>query len=287
MRPAAGGQGAGAALLYPGISLAYMVGGQAHIHQIEGDRLRITYCRAGQLVWEQDGGQRHLAPGDFAVQGGAAPGETTPETRPSGDFAGLALSVDLQEAAACPPEPLGDAAVFGRLRNRFCGGNQLVVLTENGESRNLFSAFYDKPGDLQLPYRRIKALELLLYLAGWEPAKDQPQEYRAEQVAVVRAIHGHLLAHMEERVTIEELSRRYLMNPTTLKAAFKAVYGTSLGAHIKEHRMEQAARMLRESGRSIAGIAQAVGYDSQSRFAAAFKEVFGVLPSVYRRQGKE
>ena len=102
MRPAAGGQGAGAALLYPGISLAYMVGGQAHIHQIEGDRLRITYCRAGQLVWEQDGGQRHLAPGDFAVQGGAAPGETTPETRPSGDFAGLSLSVDLQEAAACP-----------------------------------------------------------------------------------------------------------------------------------------------------------------------------------------
>lgn len=113
-----------------------------------------------------------------------------------------------------------------------------------------------------------------------EPVWEDP----SEQLGVVREIHDHLLLHMEQRITIEELSRQYHLNPTTLKSAFKAVYGTSLAAHIKQHRMEQAANLLRETDLRIAGIAQAVGYDSQSRFTAAFKEVFGVLPSVYRRQ---
>ena len=54
-------------------------------------------------------------------------------------------------------------------------------------------------------------------------------------------------------------------------------------SHIKGHRMEQAARLLRETERSVADIAQAVGYDSPSRFSAAFKETYGVLPREYRR----
>ena len=89
---------------------------------------------------------------------------------------------------------------------------------------------------------------------------------------------------MERRVTIEELSRQYLINPTTLKAAFKAVYGASLASHIKQHRMEQAARLLRETDMSVAAIAQAVGYESQSKFSAAFKESFQVLPREYRKR---
>ena len=38
-------------------------------------------------------------------------------------------------------------------------------------------------------------------------------------------MHDELLAHPEERITIEELAHKYLMNPTTLKDVFKAVYG--------------------------------------------------------------
>ena len=73
------------------------------------------------------------------------------------------------------------------------------------------------------------------------------------------------------------------MNPATLKAVFKSVYGTSIAAHMREHRMEQAAKMLRETDLSIAEIAGLIGYDSQSKFTAAFKEYFGKLPKDYRR----
>lgn len=114
---------------------------------------------------------------------------------------------------------------------------------------------------------------------------DAPADAPPEQVEIVREIHEQLLRHMDQRITIEELSRQYHINPTTLKAAFKAAYGTSLAAHIKGHRMEQAAKLLQETELSVGEIAQAVGYDSPSRFSAAFKGVFGVLPREYRRPG--
>ncbi len=47
--------------------------------------------------------------------------------------------------------------------------------------------------------------------------------------------------------------------------------------------MRQAARMLIESNLNIAEIAQAVGYDSQSKFTAAFKTYFKILPKEYRK----
>ena len=108
-------------------------------------------------------------------------------------------------------------------------------------------------------------------------------EYQSELIEVIRKIHDEILLHLDQRITIEELSKQYLINPTTLKNAFKSVYGTSIAAHIKEHRMEQAAKMLKETDKSIAEIAKAVGYDSQSKFTAAFKEYFKVLPREYRK----
>ena len=105
----------------------------------------------------------------------------------------------------------------------------------------------------------------------------------AEQVKIIREIHDDLAQHMDRRVTIEELAHRYLINPTTLKTVFKEVYGSSLAAHMKEHRMERAAALLRETDLSVAEIAGQVGYESQSKFTAAFKETYGELPSEYRR----
>lgn len=64
---------------------------------------------------------------------------------------------------------------------------------------------------------------------------------------------------------------------------FKSIYGTSIAAHIREHRMEYAAQLLQNSNLSIADIASKVGYDSQSRFSSAFKKQYKMLPKEYRK----
>ena len=110
--------------------------------------------------------------------------------------------------------------------------------------------------------------------------------YGVSQTELIHHVHEYLITHMEERISIEKLSKRFLINQTTLKQAFKDVYGTSLAAHMKEHRMERAARLLRETGDSIAQIARSVGYESQSRFTAVFKEHFDMLPTEYRNKNR-
>ncbi len=104
-----------------------------------------------------------------------------------------------------------------------------------------------------------------------------------EQEIIIRQVHNYLMENLDKRITIDELSKKFLMNPTTLKQVFKNVYGTSLGVHIKTHRLEKSAELLKSTALSIQEIANAVGYESQSKFTVAFKEAYGVLPKEYRK----
>lgn len=124
-----------------------------------------------------------------------------------------------------------------------------------------------------------ESVEQVMEIACPEKAVD----YSSSTEQIIHRIHEYLVAHLADRVTIESLSKQFLMNPTTLKKAFKDVYGMSIAAHMKQHRMELAARLLLESNNSIAQIAFAVGYESQSRFTNAFTQAYGMLPSQYRK----
>ena len=88
-----------------------------------------------------------------------------------------------------------------------------------------------------------ESVEQVLEIACPEKAVD----YSSSTEQIIHRIHEYLVAHLADRVTIESLSKQFLMNPTTLKKAFKDVYGMSIAAHMKQHRMEQAARLLLES----------------------------------------
>ena len=131
----------------------------------------------------------------------------------------------------------------------------------------------------------MKTEELLLYLSRAEPPREgAPQAYLSQQVEVIRAIHDQLMAHPDQRATIEALARAHHMNASTLKSVFKAVYGEPIASHMKRHRMEEAARLLRETDRSVGDIAQQVGYENQSKFSKVFRDHFQVLPTAYRRE---
>lgn len=52
---------------------------------------------------------------------------------------------------------------------------------------------------------------------------------------------------------------------------------------MKKYRMEYAAVLLQQTTSSVADIAVKVGYENQSKFAAAFKEIMGISPMQYRK----
>jgi len=65
--------------------------------------------------------------------------------------------------------------------------------------------------------------------------------------------------------------------------AFKESTGLSPHAWLRQHRLEQAMNMLRDPNASVVSVAVALGYASQTAFAAAFKKLTGETPSDWRR----
>lgn len=276
--------------LYPGIDLSFLSAcGKDNLHVCHAplpQMLEINYCISGRMGWDMGNGNRiYLGPGDFSLNTMDICTDSA-ITLPNGSYEGLAIYIDLEQLTAQPPAPLaGSAAVGEILREKYCKDGTCTALAGNEAIQQLFAALYQPAGEARLAWQKIKVLELLLVLSQMETNREKHlTEYRAEQVEVIRQIHDQLTSHLEQRFSIESLSKQYLMNPTTLKKLFKAVYGTSIAAHIREHRMAYAAQLLRSSELSIADVAQKAGYDSQSRFSSVFKEQYHMLPKEYRRK---
>jgi AraC family transcriptional regulator len=66
--------------------------------------------------------------------------------------------------------------------------------------------------------------------------------------------------------------------------AFKESTGISPHAWLRQHRLEQATTMLRDTDASIVSIAAELGYASQTAFAAAFRKLTSETPSDWRRR---
>lgn len=133
------------------------------------------------------------------------------------------------------------------------------------------------PEQIKIPYFRIKVLELLLYLDALELPKDAEKPYfYKSQVEKVKAIHRLLTGELERHYTIAELSERFSVPATALKECFKSIYGQPINTYMRNFRMDQAALLLQQEPQmGVAEIAGRVGYDSSSKFAAAFREVKG------------
>ena len=66
--------------------------------------------------------------------------------------------------------------------------------------------------------------------------------------------------------------------------AFKESTGLSPHAWLRQHQLDQAMNMLRDTDASVVSVATALGYASQTAFAAAFKKLTGQTPSDWRRR---
>ena len=125
-------------------------------------------------------------------------------------------------------------------------------------------------------------LELLLFLDAMEPPEDDGRApyFCRTQVEKARAIRAFPAEHPAQRHTQEALSRRFGIALTPMKACFRAVYGQSIGSWLTQYRMDRAAELLlADRSLSVADAAAQVGYESPSKFTAAFRRVMGRTPS--------
>ena len=277
--------------VYPGIQVIYNdfeAAGCAWEENLDHDILEINHCREGREGSRLlSGSCLYLGEGDLSIH---TMDNCAPEMSfPLRHYRGISVLINLKMAAEAPPEILSESGIdILKFKEKFCHDGNCFIMRAKDEIEHIFSELYSVPECLQRPYLKLKVQELLLFLCMVDVSKEkQRTQYTSPQVELVKEIHKRLTANLQERPTIEELSKEYLINTATLKDTFKGIYGQPIGAYMKEYRIRQAADLLRQTQVSIAEIASQVGYENQSKFASAFRDIMKIAPAEYRKQSSD
>lgn len=284
------GRGAGEIFsVYPGIELSFyrFLGERISFHHQDlASVLEVHYCHQGRVGWKMRGGvSMYLGPGDLSLQGMDCCFDSQ-MVLPLGYYEGIAVFIDTRQLKKECPQILQDGGFQAEtIFQTYCASHRPAAIPACDEIQGIFSVFYHIPDSMKLAYCRLKVQELLLYLSCTDPKQGTKMtESVSRQAELIREIHDYLTEHPEKRCTIEELSRRYLINTSSLKSEFKAVYGLPIAAYMKEYRVKKAMELLRSTDDSIRDIAARLGYESQGKFTKAFKDIVQITPICYRKQ---
>lgn len=151
---------------------------------------------------------------------------------------------------------------------------------------------------LHCPYRSIakrmylesKVLELMGMLLAQElEMRDGKTNIQPLQPDVVDRIHHAreiILQRLDNPPSLHELARQVGLNECTLKRGFRCCFGTTVFGYLRNYKLEQARQLLEIGEMNITEIAHAMGYNSRSPFAAAFRKQFGINPKEYQKLQK-
>jgi AraC family transcriptional regulator len=128
----------------------------------------------------------------------------------------------------------------------------------------------------------LLATRLLAAHAG-SPATLQPVTGGLSPKVLSRAIE-RLRSDSDADVSLAALASDAGLSRFHFCRAFKESTGLSPHAWLRQHRLEQAMNMLRDTDTSVVSVAAALGYASQTAFAAAFRKLTGATPSDWRRR---
>lgn len=92
----------------------------------------------------------------------------------------------------------------------------------------------------------------------------------------------YVYAHIQTRITVEDLAACTGLSPSHLSRLFKKETGISVSDYIREKKVEKAQELLRYSDFSLIEIANTLSFSSQSHFTQVFRAFTGVTPKKYR-----
>jgi AraC family transcriptional regulator len=117
------------------------------------------------------------------------------------------------------------------------------------------------------------------------PATVQPVRGGLAPKVLRRAI-DRLRSDSDADVSLAALAAEAGLSRFHFCRAFKESTGLAPHAWLRQYRLEQATRMLRDTDASVMAVAAALGYASQTAFAAAFRKLTGETPSDWRRRAR-
>ncbi len=122
----------------------------------------------------------------------------------------------------------------------------------------------------------------------------QQQEDKIENVEVKGnndALMERIMKCINENLSdpdfnVERLTGEVGISRAQLHRKMKEMTGISAGEFIRNLRLEQAARLIREGKINVTQVAYSVGFNNQTHFSTVFKKHYGMTPTEYAEKSK-
>jgi AraC family transcriptional regulator len=94
-------------------------------------------------------------------------------------------------------------------------------------------------------------------------------------------VREYLHSRFTQAIGLSDVAAIAGVHPSHLAKAFRRACGVTIGAYIRQLRVEHAATLLKQRQLSLLEIALVCGFHDQSHFTRVFASVFGVSPGRY------
>ncbi len=252
------------------------------------DAFYINYCVEGRCELSmRDGSATFLESGELAVDLGHTAQDNAFFYYPNKIYRGVEVCFvpgkSLDRALSTDSQ---NTTVTERFRQFYMEQDRLLITRPE---KLIAAAFEIMAEDAALGMPRevllMDVYRLLILLGDLRFAEVARRTYYTDsQVKIAKLAMEELTQNLSRRISAAELAAKFGISESSLKNYFRGVYGKGYRESLNELRMEKAARLLAQGGVQVSQAAAAVGYASQSRFAKAFGEYFGVSPKEYSRR---
>ena len=229
----------------------------------------IGWVQAGTKVLAGSGGERRYAPGEIFLAAQGTQWDVINAPGPEGRYVAqllVAPNALLKWFVERYPQPPSLKAVRGQ---------QGLPVDRDlaGAIERAAGTLADASASRPLQLHRLCEVLLLLAERGWGfELADEGWDDR------VRRLVGHRL---HARWSLDEVAAAFHASPSTLRRRL-AERGTTLSDLLREARLEAALGLLQSTELGVGEIATRCGYESHSRFTAAFRQRYGFAPSHLR-----
>lgn len=103
---------------------------------------------------------------------------------------------------------------------------------------------------------------------------------------LVARVKRHIMDNLEGDLAMPALSREMGVSESYLRAIFREGAGVSLGNFVRSVRLVQATYLLEEDQLDLGDIAEKTGFGSLTSFTRAFRRMYEMTPSFYRKQAR-
>lgn len=249
--------------------------------------LQINHCREGCFEVELDGGMvGFIGEGDLAINDPYR--QRIADSRlPLGRYNGITVLFELDYAQSSLEKLFPNAGIdLFQLRDKFCSGSEFFLLCARPEIEHIFSELYHVGQRIRETYMTLKVVELLLFLSLIKnEGRKCLNRFSRQVVDTTQSVCDYLLKNPYQKITVGEIAGKFNIAETNLRQCFKSIYGRPIGSFMRAECIRRSADLLRSHEELTVGqIALMVGYENQSKFAAAFRAVMGQTPLSYRHR---